>query len=162
VVAKRPGPTDVPRLLLVALREVAAVLAGSYSRLEGAHGLVRNEHGEILLIRPIFPPREWNLPGGKVGKRETPQAAAAREVREETGIEVEVERCLLVDAHRSRSTDFIFACRVLGGRLRPQPEEILEARWVTEGEIAALEPRLARLLTLLPAADEGTRFRAER
>lgn len=138
------------------------MLAGSYSRLEGAHGLVRNEDGEILLIRPIFPPRAWNLPGGKVGKRETPQAAAAREVREETGIDVVVERCLLVDAHRSRSTDFIFACRMLGGRLRPQPEEILEARWVAESEVAVLEPRLAQLLVRLPGIDEGTRFRAER
>lgn len=138
------------------------MLAGSYSRLEGAHGLVRNEHGEVLLIRPIFPPREWNLPGGKVGKRETPQEAAAREVREETGIDVVVERCLLVDAHRSRSTDFIFACRPVAGVLRPQPEEILEARWVAEGEVAVLEPRLAQLLARLPGTDEGTRFRAER
>ncbi len=159
--ARRPGLPDVPRLLLVALREVAAVLAGSYSRLEGAHGLVRNERGEVLLIRPIFPPREWNLPGGKVGKRETPQDAAAREVKEETGIDVVIERCLLVDASRSSSTDFIFACRPAGGVLRPQPEEILEVRWVPESEIAGLEPRLAELMARLPGGDEGTRFRTE-
>jgi ADP-ribose pyrophosphatase YjhB (NUDIX family) len=161
VAVNRPGLPDLPRLLLVALHEVAAMLAGSYSRLEGAHGVVRNEQGEILLIRPIFPPREWNLPGGKVGKRETPQDAAAREVREETGIEVEVERCLLIDARRSRSTDFVFACRPVAGVLRPQPEEILEARWVAEADIAVLEPKVAQLLSQLPAAAEGTRYRSE-
>lgn len=135
------------------------MLAGSYSRLEGAHGLVRNADGRILVIKPLYPPREWNLPGGKVGKRETPHAAAVREVREETGIEVVVEECLLVDAHRSRTTDFIFACRPVGGEMRPQLEEIIEVRWVAEDEIAGLEPKLAALLRHLAAPGTGTRFR---
>ena len=135
------------------------MLAGRYARLEGAHALVRNEADEILVIRPLYPPREWNLPGGKVGKREAPQDAAVREALEETGIEVVMDRCLLVDARRSRTTDFIFACHPVGGELRPQPEEILEARWVPEAEIAALEPKLAELLAALPAGGEGTRFR---
>jgi 8-oxo-dGTP pyrophosphatase MutT (NUDIX family) len=159
-VAARPvGAFDLPRLLLVALREVASLLAGRYSRIEGAHGVVADADGRILVIHPIFPPREWNLPGGKVGKHEAPHEAAAREVLEETGIRVQVERCLLVDAHRSRSTDFIFACRPVGGTLAPQPEEITEVRWVTRAEAAALEPKLGQLLAGLPAADQPMRYR---
>ena len=91
--------------MVVALREASLMLAGRYARLEGAHGLVRDADGRVLAVRALFPPREWNLPGGKVAGRETPEAAAAREVREETGIEVVVERCLLVDARHARSTD---------------------------------------------------------
>lgn len=160
--ARRPvGPVDLPRLLLVALREVAAILAGHYSRIEGAHGLVEDDAGRVLVIHPVFPPREWNLPGGKVGKREAPHEAAAREVFEETGIRVEVVGCLLVDAHRSRSTDFIFGCRPIGGELTPQPEEIDEVRWVTRAEAAQLEPKLGALLALLPAADEPMRYRGD-
>ncbi len=88
--------------------------------------------------------------------------AVVREVREETGLEVVVERCLLVDGHRWRSTDFIFACRSIGGRLRPQPEEIAEGRWMADAEIARTSPKLARLLSLLPTGAEGTRYRSER
>ncbi len=158
----RPRLKDLPRILLVGLHEASTILAGRYSRLEGAHALVRNAAGEILLIKPLYPPREWNLPGGKVGKLEAPQDAAAREVFEETGIRVEVEACLLVDARRSRTTDFIFGCRPVGGELRPQAEEILEVRWVAEADVPALEPRLVELLAALPAAGEGTRFRGDR
>ncbi len=150
------------RLGLVALHEVAGILAGRYSRVEGAHGLVRNEDGALLLVRPIFPPREWTVPGGKVERRERPHEAVAREVREETGIEVEVVECLLVDGHRRRTTDFVFGCRPVGGALRAQPEEIEEVRWVPEAQIASLEPKLVRLLALLPRGGSGPRYRSER
>jgi ADP-ribose pyrophosphatase YjhB (NUDIX family) len=153
---------SLPRLLIVGLHEAAALLAGRYARSEGAHAVVRDESGELLVVLPIFPPRRWGIPGGKVGQRETPHAAVVREVREETGLEVVVERCLLVDGHRWRSTDFIFACRSIGGRLRPQPEEIAEVRWMADAEIARTSPKLARLLSLLPTGAEGTRYRSER
>jgi len=159
VAANRLRPRSLPRLLLVGLHEVAAMLAGRYARREGAHGLVRDADGAVLVVRPLFPPREWTLPGGKVGKRETPHAAAVREVLEETGLEVEVERCLLVDAHRSRTTDFVFACRLLGGELRAQPEEIMEVRWMTVSELPALSPRLADFVAGLAFRGEAALYR---
>ncbi len=153
---------NLPRLLLVGLHEAANLLAGRYARAEGAHAIVRDDAGGLLVVFPIFPPRRWGLPGGKVGKRETPQVAVVREVREETGLDVVVERCLLVDAHRSRTTDFVFACRLMGGVLRPQIEEIAEVRWMGDDEIARLSPRLARLLSLLPGEGEAMRYRSDR
>ncbi len=130
------------------------MLAGRYARLEGAHGLVRDGDGRILVVRPLFPPREWTLPGGKVTGRETPEAAAVREVAEETGIKVVVEGCLLVDARHARSTDFVFGCRPLGGRLRPQPEEIAEVSWLLPVEVARAAPKLAQLLDAIPEGAE--------
>lgn len=153
---------DLPRLLLIGLHEAAMLLAGGYARNEGAHGVVRNDAGKLLAVKPIFPPRRWSLPGGKVGKRETPHAAVVREVREETGLDVTMDRCLLVDAHRSRTTDFIFACTAIGGELRPQPEEIAEVRWVSATDLPELDRKLARLLSLLPAPDEPMRYRSDR
>lgn len=136
------------------------MLAGRYARVEGAHGLVHDADGALLLVKPLYPPREWTLPGGKVGKREAPHAAAVREVREETGLDVEVERCLLVDAHRSRTTDFVFACRPLAGELRPQLEEIGEVRWVAQSELQALSPKLADFVARLVFDGEGPRYRS--
>jgi 8-oxo-dGTP pyrophosphatase MutT (NUDIX family) len=50
---------------------------------------VFNPAGELLLIRNSYGKTHlWVLPGGGIGRRETPEAAAAREVKEEVGLEV--------------------------------------------------------------------------
>jgi ADP-ribose pyrophosphatase YjhB (NUDIX family) len=55
-------------------------------------GAVVLRAGEVLLIRRGKPPREglWSLPGGAQEVGETVFEAARREVREETGVDVEV------------------------------------------------------------------------
>ena len=51
--------------------------------LPAAGGLVINENRELLFIKRLG---VWDLPKGKIEKRETPQSAAVREVEEECGI----------------------------------------------------------------------------
>jgi 8-oxo-dGTP diphosphatase len=46
--------------------------------------------GKVVLIRRRNPPLGWALPGGFVDRGETLAAAARREAREETGLEVEL------------------------------------------------------------------------
>lgn len=55
-------------------------------------GVVVWKDGKVLLIRRGKPPREgqWSLPGGRQKLGETVRETAAREVREETGLEVEI------------------------------------------------------------------------
>jgi 8-oxo-dGTP pyrophosphatase MutT (NUDIX family) len=61
-----------------------------------------NGRGELLLIRNSYgDPDAFVLPGGGVGLREEPMAAAARELREETGIER--ARLRLLGEYESRS-----------------------------------------------------------
>jgi 8-oxo-dGTP diphosphatase len=48
--------------------------------------------GGVVLIQRKNPPHGWALPGGFVDWGETLEAAAAREAREETGLEVELIR----------------------------------------------------------------------
>ena len=57
-----------------------------------AVGIVTFKDDKILMIRRGKPPREgqWSIPGGKQKLGETWRAAAAREVKEETGIDIEV------------------------------------------------------------------------
>jgi len=51
--------------------------------------IVRNGDGAVLLVERRFPPLGWALPGGFVELGETLETAVAREVLEETGLNVE-------------------------------------------------------------------------
>ena len=60
----------------------------------------------------------WNLPGGGVESRELPTEAVVRETKEETGLDVVIER--LVGVYGKDDKDelvFGFTCCVVGGRL---------------------------------------------
>lgn len=88
----------------------------------GAFAILINEQGQVLLShrRDVD---MWNLPGGGMESRELPTEAVIREVMEETGLEVTVER--LVGVYGKVDKDdlvFAFECKVVGGVLRLSDE----------------------------------------
>ena len=105
---RRIRVADLPRLLIGGAVGLAGLFGGRYGRVEGANVLVTDADGRILVVRPTYT-REWMLPGGRVERGETPHAAAIRETREETGLDVALDRLVLVDARYPRDTSFIFA-----------------------------------------------------
>ena len=133
--------------------ELAGLFGGRYRRTEGAHVLVRDADGRILVVRTTYLGPGWMLPGGRVERSETPHAAAVRETREETGLDVRVSRLLLVEAHRPSSVSFVFDATMTGGSLEPQLGEIAEVGWLARDEIASSSAELDRLLRIIDESD---------
>ncbi len=96
------------------------------------------QHGKILLtLREDY--HVWCLPGGSVEPGESLAQAARRETWEETGLDVRLERFVGVYSeprwfYRGLHVP-VFAGTIIGGKLRPQPEEVIEARFFGPDEL---------------------------
>ncbi len=97
----------------------------------GVTGVVRDAQGRVLLLRHRYWPegREWGFPGGYAVRGETFEGTVEREVREETGLEVEVTRLIHVRSGYRLRIEVAYEAVPVGGTLRPDGTEILEARW---------------------------------
>jgi ADP-ribose pyrophosphatase YjhB (NUDIX family) len=156
--SRRLRLTDLPRLLIGGAVQLAGLFGGRYRRTEGAHVLVTDTEGRVLVVRTTYLGPGWMLPGGRIERNETPHEGARRETREETGLDVAIDRLVLVDARRARDVSFVFAGHLTGGDLQPQFGEIAEAGWVGRDEIARTSEPLRQLLAHLDAAGDGVRY----
>jgi 8-oxo-dGTP diphosphatase len=87
---------------------------------------------EVLLIRHRAGQRPWSLPGGGVDRHERLAEAARREVYEEAGLAVRVDRLLgAYDAFRGELTNYIavFVCTPLGKAAPKTTIEVAEVRF---------------------------------
>src|SRR5688500_2614253 len=63
----------------------------------GAGALLFDATGRLLLVRGTYGGERWGVVGGAIEEGESPRAGRAREVREETGLELPIGRLLVVD-----------------------------------------------------------------
>jgi len=100
--------------------------------------------GKVLIAKRIKPPL-WSLPGGRIEPGETPEAAAARELMEETGVTAEIvalagEREVVLKDEgggiAARFRIFAFAARWQAGEAKPGAEAA-EVAWVEPDGLSA-------------------------
>ena len=102
-----------------------------------AGGCIINDQGEVLLQRR-GDCNKWGFPGGALELGETPQMAAVREVKEETGLDVELgdligvytdcdESCANGDLYQSIC--IAYRLSVVGGELQCDHRETLALQY---------------------------------
>ena len=116
-------------------------------------GKVKNEYssgGAVIMFRDGTPfvamiatrgRTRWGLPKGAVSEGETSEAAALREVLEETGLQAQILKPLDTIEYFFRAGDTLIKKRVdfylmlhTGGSLTPQLSEVDDAEWVALSE----------------------------
>lgn len=113
-------------------------------RVEVAVGGVAVRDGEILLVRRGAAPAAgaWSVPGGRVRFGESLAEAVAREVREETGLEVEAGRFLgWVERMGDEPVPYHyvildFLATVTGAAEPAAGDDAADARWVPVARLA--------------------------
>lgn len=123
----------------------------------GAICVVERADGRLLLVRQSYRRGGWGFPGGLLRRREEPADAARRELREELGIDVELDGppVVVVDP-AMRRVDLVFHGRLGEGSAEPESSphsaEITDARWFPPDELPRLLPEAASALVQLGRA----------
>jgi len=114
---------------------------------------VIHKDGKVLIGKRIEGPHpanlggKWHLPGGKQQPGETPQQNILREIKEETGLDVEIKRFFDVHVNRritngKRSIVIFswFLVEPIGNREPVKGDDLMELKWVPKKEAMGYFP----------------------
>lgn len=111
-----------------------------------AHGLIE-KNGRFLVTQRVggdnYMPDHWDLPGGTIEVGETVEMGLRREIKEETGIEVDVVGPMYVYTTLSQlpqrqNVTILYRCRHRNGEVVLNAEEHQNSAWMTWEEIRVL------------------------
>ena len=84
--------------------------------LVGVTGIIYNENKEILLLKHTYRSHSWSLPGGYLKAGEHPSEGLEREIKEESGFVVSVDKSLTIRTDRETARlDLCYTGVFIGG-----------------------------------------------
>ena len=113
-------------------------------------GVIPDDHGRVLLIRRSDN-QHWEPPGGVLELAETIHDGLRREIREETGLDIEPDALTGVYKNMPRGIiALVFRCKITGGHLIAN-NEVTAFHWADQADIRQLtsEAYAVRLLDAL-------------
>ncbi len=91
--------------------------------LVGTTGIVFNNKDEILLFKHTYRQNQWSLPGGYMKATEHPTEGLEREIEEESGLIVSIDKEMKIRADRETARlDIAYIGAHIGGQFRSSSE----------------------------------------
>ncbi|EOX3950214.1 NUDIX domain-containing protein [Vibrio alginolyticus] len=130
------------------IKEVRSKIGTMPLLIPGVAGIILNENKEPLLQQKSD--GTWSLPAGMIEPQESPVEALTREVREETGLDVKVDRLLGVfggegfgftylNGDQVECTVIMFKCVVESSSQSVIDDETVSLKWFSKGNMPRLE-----------------------
>jgi ADP-ribose pyrophosphatase YjhB (NUDIX family) len=105
-----------------------------------AAAVIFDQDKNIFLVKSTYQRfHPWGLPGGSLEYGEHPEEAVVREVHEETGLNVCIEKLLLVDAWLPDRVGLFYLCRITEGTFSPS-DEVSEYAYFSVDDLPDVRP----------------------
>lgn len=91
--------------------------------LVGTTGIILNKKNEVLLFKHTYRQDLWSLPGGYMKAMEHPTEGLEREIKEESGLIVSIDKEIKIRADRETARlDIAYIGAYIGGEFKPSSE----------------------------------------